>query len=156
MSAKAGPAQTIRSCGVCIETPQRTRSPQFLLRQDPQQVEELKTTTYEEHGPGCFQTVRFAMVAVFGMGRSPLLISFQTRLDMGIERKNRDPEISRAPTQDTWSAPTCRPPLANKRSIHGGPKKPHEQKDPLNQGFWNPLCLGPWKQNLGSLCLCGL
>ena len=32
----------------------------------------------------------------------------------------------------------------------------YEHGDPTNHGFWNPPCLGPWNQNVGSLCLCGL
>ena len=39
------------------------------------------------------------------------------------------------------------------------PKRPHEHKDPTNHGFWYPPIysyIGPWKQNVGSLCFCGV
>ena len=29
-------------------------------------------------------------------------------------------------------------------------------KDPTHRRFWNPPCLWPWSENVGSLCLCGL
>ena len=35
-------------------------------------------------------------------------------------------------------------------------RRPHKHKDPRNQGVWNPPCLGPWNQNVGSLCVFGL
>ena len=28
--------------------------------------------------------------------------------------------------------------------------------DPTHQSFWNTYCFGPWSQNVGSLCICGL
>ena len=35
-------------------------------------------------------------------------------------------------------------------------KSPHKHQDPTNHDFWNPPHIGPWKQNVRSLCLCGL
>ena len=35
-------------------------------------------------------------------------------------------------------------------------ERPHKHRDPTNHAFWNPPCLGPWNQNVGALCSCGL
>ena len=34
-----------------------------------------------------------------------------------------------------------------------GPQRPHEHKDPTSHDFWYPPSLGPWNQNVRSLCL---
>ena len=35
-------------------------------------------------------------------------------------------------------------------------RPPHKHKDPANDGFGNPPCVGFFYQHKGSLCLCGL
>ena len=40
--------------------------------------------------------------------------------------------------------------------MNRGPKVHVKFKDPTNPGFWNPPCLGPQNQHVGSLRLCGL
>ena len=35
-----------------------------------------------------------------------------------------------------------------------GLKRSHKHKDPTTHGFWNPACLKPSRQTVGSLCLC--
>ena len=35
-------------------------------------------------------------------------------------------------------------------------KRPHKHEAPTNHDFWYPPYIGPWNQNVRSLCLCGL
>ena len=37
-----------------------------------------------------------------------------------------------------------------------GSRKPRKRKDPTKPRFWYPPYIGPWNQNVRSLCLCGL
>ena len=46
--------------------------------------------------------------------------------------------------------------IINLKLIVQGPKRPYKHKDPTNHDFWYPPCIGPWNQNIRSLCLCGL
>ena len=78
----------------------------------------------------------------------------QTRRDMNL-RQTPGNEI-----YDVWQLP------GKLFHIKGRPKAsglrgeaaqgPHKHKDPRKHDFWYPPSIGPWSQNLRSLCLCGL
>ena len=44
------------------------------------------------------------------------------------------------------------PPSLSERVLYQGPKRPHKHKDATHHDFRFPACIGPWNQNVRSLC----